>query len=276
MGKLVSVIIPTYNRKGLTDAAIASVVTAHPALVEIVVVDDCGSIVFGSPGVNSSGVLVRVVRLDENVGAGLARQAGVNQAAGRFIAFLDSDDCYDAGWMDNVLNLLQAGAAISHRRVLIAGCTQGGRGVAAITRKMLVALPTALRLMALRLVTILFNPFYTPSLVMSRKMCSFKDGLRHCEDYYTTALAIFRANELVLAPVVACHLGRAPNSAGGESAARAKMFKGELQVRFGMLKEPDVSFGYKLLVPIGVAYQYCRAMAKYTAHLLQRTFMGVS
>lgn len=268
MAKLLSVIIPTYNRKALTDAAIASVVTEHPALVEIVVVDDYGSDVFDFQGFNSSDVSVRVLRLDANVGAGMARQAGVNHSVGKYIAFLDSDDCYDAGWIDNVLNLLQTEPVILKRRALISGRTEGGRSVAAMTRKMLESLPQSLRIVALRLVTIVFNPFYTPSLVISKEICSFKEGLRHCEDYYSTALAVFMANDLVLAPVLACHLGRAPNSTGGESAAQVKMFKGELQVRFGMLTELYVPFTYKLLVPVGIAYQYCRTVVKYTIHFM--------
>lgn len=262
MDKLVSVIIPTYNRKELTDKAVASVVTEFPSLVEIVVVDDCGSVAYSFDALNSTGVPVRVVRLERNVGAGMARQAGVSQASGRFIAFLDSDDRYDAGWMNHVVTLLQKKSATLHHRVLITGITQGERRVGRVVRRMLAGMPQFMKLSSSRIVAILFNPFYTPSIVMDRELCKFQDGLRYCEDYYSIAFAIFGAREIFIPNVAACHLGRLPNSAGGESAARAKMFRGEMQVRFALLKDSSVPFVYKLCVPVGMAYQWFRAGAK--------------
>jgi glycosyltransferase involved in cell wall biosynthesis len=262
MDKLVSVIIPTYNRKDLTDKAVISVVTAFPSLVEIVVVDDCGSHAYSYDAKNSSGVLVHVIRLDRNVGAGMARQAGVAQATGKFIAFLDSDDRYDKDWVDYVLALLQSDSVALNHRVFISGITQGGKRGAALTRKLLTGLPQPLHLFASRLESIMFNPFYTPSIVICRDLCVFMNGLRHCEDYYSTALALFRANKIYLPHVVACHLGRAPNSTGGESAAREKMFIGEMKVRLAISREVGVPLGYKLLVPVGIAYQWCRSGVK--------------
>jgi len=274
MDKLISVIIPTYNRKELTDKAVTSVVTSFPSLVEIVVVDDCSSVAYSFDALNSSGVPVRVIRLDRNVGAGMARQAGVAQSTGRYIAFLDSDDCYDMGWVDYVVHLLRSDSGLLNRRVLISGVTQGERKVGALTRKILAGMPQALQLVASRVVATLFNPFYTPSIVISRELCFFKDGLRHCEDYYSTAFALFGADKIILPPSVACHLGRAPNSAGGESAARTKMFKGELQVRFSMLQEPSIPFPYKLFVPVGMAYQFLRTAAKYTKRFVVARILG--
>ena len=262
MDKLLSVIIPTFNRKELTDKAIASVVTLFPSLVEIVVVDDCGSVAYSFDALNSSGIPVRVIRLDANVGAGMARQAGIARAIGRFIAFLDSDDHYDKDWVDYVLTLLQSDSELMNRRLLITGITQGERRVGKLIRKMLARIPKSFQLIASRIVGILFNPFYTPSLVMSRELCFFKDGLRHCEDYYSTVFAIFGANKIFIPNVVACHLGRAPNSAGGESAARGQMFKGEWLVRIDMLKSASVPLAYKLCIPVGMVYQGGRTVVK--------------
>jgi glycosyltransferase involved in cell wall biosynthesis len=259
MDKLISVIIPTYNRKKLTDMAVASVVVVDPTQVEIVVVDDCGSTPYNFDGVNLSGVTVRVIRLDKNVGAGIARQAGLAHATGRFIAYLDSDDCYDPAWMDYVINMLQR---VTSSFVFLSGITQGGREVAARTRSILMITPDLLKPFACRLIATIFNPFYTPSLVMSRDLCIFKDGLRHCEDYYSTAFALFYAKDIYIPPVVACHLGRSPNTAGGESSARAKMFRGEWAVRVAMLKHSRVPFGYKLFIPLGMVYQLLRTSIK--------------
>jgi glycosyltransferase involved in cell wall biosynthesis len=214
MVKLVSVIIPTYNRKYLTDKAVASVVTAFPSLVEIVVIDDCGSLAYASENFNQCGILVRVVRLEQNVGAGMARQAGVAHASGNFIAFLDSDDCFDADWVDYVVALLQSGIGNVNRRTFITGITQGEKGLGGVVRRVLANMPQSLRLPASRVVVTMFNPFYTPSIVLSKELCQFKTGLRHCEDYYSIAFAIFSSDQIYIPNVVSCHLGREPNSTG--------------------------------------------------------------
>lgn len=263
MDKLISVVIPTYNRKELTDSAVQSVVSSSQDLLEIIVVDDCGDVAYSfDSAVNSSGILVRVVRLQKNIGAGMARKAGVEEARGKFIAFLDSDDCYDIGWMDYVATMLQTNPTSQNYRVMISGITDGERRVGAVTRRILATIPTPLQSAASRLVATMFNPFYTPSIVLHRDLCFFKDGLRHCEDYYSTAVALFRTDEILLPQVVACHLGRAPNSTGGESAVKEEMYKGEMSVRRAMLTSKDVTFLYKLLVPIGMLYQLVRTTAK--------------
>lgn len=263
MDKLISVIIPTYNRKELTDRAIQSVVSSSHELLEIVVVDDCGDVTYSfDNAVNSSGILVRVVRLQKNVGPGMARKAGVEEALGEFIAFLDSDDCYDIGWMDFVVTMLQKKQTLQNYCAMICGVADGERRVGAITRKILASIPATLQLAASRLVATMFNPFYTPSIVLHRDLCFFEDGLRYCEDYYSTAVALFRADKIVFPQVVACRLGRAPNSTGGESAIREEMSKGEMKVRLTMLGLPNMPVIYKFFLPIGMMYQWGRPTLK--------------
>lgn len=262
MVRLISVVIPTFNRKELTDQAIESVVSTFPELLEIVVVDDCGSTpYFYNAAANASGVPVQVFRLTVNGGAGMARKAGVERTCGEFIAFLDSDDRYDAGWMDFVISEIQALEA-SNRRLLISGKVNGERPAGALVRKNLATMPTQLRLAMSRVVAMFFNPLYAPSIVAHRELCGFRDGLRYCEDYYSTIIALFRADALLLPDVTACHLGREPNSAGGLSGAGKKMFLGEMEVRRALLALPDVPLPFKLLVPFGLGYQIFRVAAK--------------
>jgi len=268
MGKLISIIIPTFNRQALTDKAIESVVTSTPDMLEIIVVDDCSSIQYsyGSQS-NAAGVPVRIVRMLENVGAGMARQAGVAQSAGDYIAFLDSDDCYDKGWMDYVVSELLTNPGLLNKHVMFSGIAKGERTVGEATRKMLAAIPTSLRLTAARFVTLLFNPFCTPSIVLHKNLCSFRPKLRHCEDYYSTVVALFQTDILCLPKIVACHLGREPNSIGGASAEWKKMYGGEMSVRWAMLGLQDVRIIYKLFVPVGIIYQWCRTVVKRIFHI---------
>lgn len=263
MDKLITVVIPTFNRKELTDVAVHSVVSSYASLLEIIVIDDCGSIpYFFTDSVNVSGVAVRCVRLQVNVGPGMARKVGVEEANGEYIAFLDSDDSYDQGWMDYVISELRSKPQLQNCHLMISGISNGERPTGAAVRRWLASLPTSLVLVGSRLMTTLFNPFYTPSIILHKDLCVFKDNLRHCEDYYSTMLAVFKADLILLPQVVACHLGREPNSDGGVSAAKEKMHKGEMKVRRAMLSLPCVPFLYKLLVPIGMLYQLARTAVK--------------
>jgi len=87
----VSVVIPTYNRAHLLPRALASVLSQEGVL-EVLVVDDGSSddteaVVkgFGDPR-------LRYLRQPRNLGAAAARNRGLREARGEFIALLDSDD----------------------------------------------------------------------------------------------------------------------------------------------------------------------------------------
>lgn len=92
---LVSVVIPTYNRANIIDKAIDSVLDQTYENLEVVVVDD------GSTD-NTEEVVtayddprVRYIPLEENQGANVARNTGIKEAKGEFIAFQDSDNIWD-------------------------------------------------------------------------------------------------------------------------------------------------------------------------------------
>lgn len=85
MTPLFSVVIPTYRRPGLLQAALASVAAQTFTDYEVIVVDD------DSDHGHAKG------------GAG-ARNAGIAQAQGEWVAFLDDDD----RWMPEKLELVAA------------------------------------------------------------------------------------------------------------------------------------------------------------------------
>jgi GT2 family glycosyltransferase len=88
--RLVSVVIPTYNREKLVGAAIDSVLRQSYQPVEIIVVDD-GSTDRTREVVEAYGAPVRYV-YQPNSGVATARNTGLRLANGEFIALLDSDD----------------------------------------------------------------------------------------------------------------------------------------------------------------------------------------
>jgi glycosyltransferase involved in cell wall biosynthesis len=94
---LVSVIIPTHNRKELVLEAIDSVLKQDYKNVEVIVVDD-GSTDGTFEYLKSLKLPIRIVR-KKNGGSASARNAGLKLAKGEYVSFLDSDDI----WLPGIL-----------------------------------------------------------------------------------------------------------------------------------------------------------------------------
>lgn len=88
----VSVVIVTYNKGDTISEAIESVLRQTYRDLELLVVDD-GSTDDTAERVARFGPQVRYLR-KENGGTGSARNLGIAQARGRFVAFLDGDDLW--------------------------------------------------------------------------------------------------------------------------------------------------------------------------------------
>lgn len=91
---LVSVVIPTFNRAGMIEAAVQSVQAQSYPHWEIIISDDGSKdntkdIVQKLMGLDSR---IRFIGRETNAGAQAARNAGIKAAQGEWIAFLDSDD----------------------------------------------------------------------------------------------------------------------------------------------------------------------------------------
>lgn len=89
---MVSVIIPSYNREKTIERAVMSVLNQTYKDLELIVVDDCSKD-------NTVEVLksikddrLKIIRLEKNSGACVARNVGIENAQGDYIAFQDSDD----------------------------------------------------------------------------------------------------------------------------------------------------------------------------------------
>ncbi len=106
---LVSIIIPTFNRRKMLDEAIKSVMTQTIANWELIVVDDAS--------IDETGRVVeywmendqRVCYEKNNVsiGGSGARNIGIRKAKGEFIAFLDDDDMWLPTKLEKQLDLFK-------------------------------------------------------------------------------------------------------------------------------------------------------------------------
>ena len=88
----VSVIIPTYNSAAYLVEAIDSVLAQTYSDVEILVVDD-GSTDDTPKVIKKYGDRVRYLR-QANSGVAVARNRGISESLGRYVAFLDADDTW--------------------------------------------------------------------------------------------------------------------------------------------------------------------------------------
>jgi len=94
MNPKVSVVIPTYNRAGNVQAGIHSVLAQTFSDFEVIVVDDGSSDGTGQILRDTFGDRIRYFS-QANQGASVARNRGVEEARGEWIAFLDSDDLWE-------------------------------------------------------------------------------------------------------------------------------------------------------------------------------------
>ncbi|MBT3365678.1 MAG: glycosyltransferase [Nitrospina sp.] len=95
---LVSIIIPTFNRGYCLAESICSVLDQSFTNLELIVVDDGSTdntleIVRKFPG-------TQMICLEKNRGVSFARNRGLEQARGDWIAFLDSDDLWEKGKLE--------------------------------------------------------------------------------------------------------------------------------------------------------------------------------
>lgn len=93
---LFSIITPSYNSLQFIADTIESVVTQSLADWEMLIVDDCSSdssVLIAQEFVEKDH-RIKLIQLDKNSGAAVARNKAIEAASGRFIAFLDSDDLW--------------------------------------------------------------------------------------------------------------------------------------------------------------------------------------
>lgn len=110
---MISVIIPTYNREEVICRAVKSVLDQSGSnhKIEVIVVDD-GSSDDTKKKVNGlSDSRIRYIRLEQNKGASAARNRGVDESQGEYLAFQDSDDMWLPGKLDRQMYQIQQSGA---------------------------------------------------------------------------------------------------------------------------------------------------------------------
>jgi glycosyltransferase involved in cell wall biosynthesis len=94
MNPKVSVVIPTYNRADIVGKTIDSALAQTFSDLEVIVVDDGSTDGTGKILEETYGDRIRYF-FQANQGASVARNRGIEEARGQWIAFLDSDDLWE-------------------------------------------------------------------------------------------------------------------------------------------------------------------------------------
>lgn len=95
----VSVVIPAFRRAELVARAVRSALSQRPQPDEVIVVDDCSGDGTGSSAHTAGARVITHVR---NGGEGAARNTAIDASRNDWVAFLDSDDMWLPGHLENL------------------------------------------------------------------------------------------------------------------------------------------------------------------------------
>lgn len=109
MNPKISIIIPVYKAEKTIQRCLSSLLNQTLAEFEIIVVDDKGgdntiTIVEDIKQTHQRGDSIKIVEMPKNSGAALARNYGMREARGEYIAFVDSDDWCESFMYESLYN----------------------------------------------------------------------------------------------------------------------------------------------------------------------------
>ncbi|WP_088839208.1 glycosyltransferase family 2 protein [Listeria sp. ILCC792] len=104
---LVSIIMPAHNAEEHIESSINSVMLQTYQNFELLVIDDCSQDQTVNLVRGYQDERVKVIELKENVGVAAARNQGLKQALGKYVAFLDSDDLWKVDKLEKQIQFME-------------------------------------------------------------------------------------------------------------------------------------------------------------------------
>ncbi|MES2480065.1 MAG: glycosyltransferase family 2 protein [Bacteroidota bacterium] len=212
-----SVVIAAYNASRTICAALQSCMSQTYAAFEIIVVDDA-STDDTIQLVQAFSPEIRTISLKENKGVSAARNAGWAMASGDYVAFLDSDDSWHPEKLFRVSETLKDFPAIkflAHQFAIGTDVSESKFSSAIIKEVHFGEL-------------LIRNQIQGSCIVVKKDMMQrFDEQMRYTEDY-DFALRCAYQQAIVFLEIPLSILSRPQQSAGGLSANRWAMRKGEL------------------------------------------------
>lgn len=105
---LLSIVVTAYNSNHTISKCLESILESSSNQFELIVVDDCSDDPCAEivKGVDDNRVRYFFNRV--NLGCGLSRNVGIDNIRGQFVTFIDADDWYEKGAVDNILSQLSS------------------------------------------------------------------------------------------------------------------------------------------------------------------------
>ena len=254
----VSVIVPMYNSKNTIKSAIESLLNqTYKEPIEIIVVNDgskdgCEKIVEKMIINNQTNRTIKLIN-KPNGGVSSARNRGIKEASGDWIAFLDSDDMWHPQKLELVFEALKDDSIkfIGHSYTL-----ENNFDKKFNLEKLSKVSFTKL---------LLKNFAVTPSIIIKKEICEyFDEKMTHTEDHELW-LRLALKLEVYYLNLPLTTLGRPQLSQGGLSSNKWAMRKGELKMYKNIIRYKK---SLTLLYPFLVIF----SLAKHLRHIIKDYF----
>ncbi|MBS0474217.1 MAG: glycosyltransferase family 2 protein [Proteobacteria bacterium] len=259
----ISVVVSVYNNARTAARAVISVLRQSIPVHEIILVDDASRDTDFAQLTRlvhrcRSPAPLRLERLSDNVGAGLARHHGANLARGSHVAFLDADDLWHRRKIEEVTRAItgDGAALVGHRQPWKFEVSHDD-----LTRL------SDIRSRPLgRLTFLMLNPILTSSIVVEARIARemFRFGGRKAEDYMALVLASRMAERMVFLDAPLAWALKPPFGHSGEGASILANYHGSAihmrrLYRARLIGVADLAIFFAFLaarVPIGLARQF--------------------
>lgn len=106
---MINVIIPAYNCYSTLGRTLSSLVAQTDTNFEVIIIDDCSTEDIKSIVDDYTNKLnIIYIRNEQNLGCGMTRQVGIDNATQKFITFLDSDDMFMPYTVETFNSIIEA------------------------------------------------------------------------------------------------------------------------------------------------------------------------
>lgn len=112
--ELISIVIPTYNRKEMLKKCISSILSQTYTNWEIIIVNDCSNYDVEKEVKKIVSKNIKVINNKCHLNAGESRRKGFKACSGKYVIFMDDDDYYiDFTFFEKAISILESNPDLS-------------------------------------------------------------------------------------------------------------------------------------------------------------------